>query len=33
MDDQWKIVRPILDGKDGTLIIRALVTFSGRKKV
>jgi Zn-finger nucleic acid-binding protein len=33
MDDPWKIVRPILDGDDAKLIISALVTFSGRKKL
>lgn len=33
MDDPWKIVRPILDGEDAKLIINALVTFRGRKKI
>jgi len=33
MDDPWKIVRPILDGDDAKLIINALVTFTGRKKL
>ena len=31
--DQYKIVRPILDGKDAKLIIQTLVTFTGRKKM
>jgi hypothetical protein len=33
MDDPWKIVRPILDGDNAKLIINALVTFTGRKKL
>jgi Zn-finger nucleic acid-binding protein len=33
LDDPWKIVRPILDGDDAKLIIRTLVTFTGRKKI
>src|SRR5256885_453864 len=33
MDDPWKIVRPILDGDDAKLIINALATFTGRRKL
>jgi Zn-finger nucleic acid-binding protein len=33
IDDPWKIVRPILDGEDAKLIINALVTFTGRRKI
>jgi hypothetical protein len=33
LDDPWHIVRPILDGEDAKLIIQALVTFTGRKKM
>ncbi len=33
LEDPWHIVRPILDGDDAKLIINALVTFSGRKKI
>jgi hypothetical protein len=33
MVDSWRIVRPILDGDDAKLIIHALVTFSGRRKI
>jgi hypothetical protein len=33
VDDPWQFVRPALDGPDATVIINALVTFAGRKKV
>lgn len=33
MVDQWKIVRPILNGDDAKLILQTLVTFSRRKKL
>jgi Zn-finger nucleic acid-binding protein len=33
LEDQWRIVRPIFDGDDAKLIINALVTFSGRRKI
>lgn len=32
-DDPWRIVRPILDGDDAKLIINAVVTFTGRRKL
>jgi Zn-finger nucleic acid-binding protein len=31
--DPWRVVRPILDGDDAKLIINALVTFTGRRKI
>lgn len=33
VDDPWQFVRPALDGPDAKVIINALVTFAGRKKV
>ena len=33
LEDSWRIVRPILDGDDAKLIIRALVTYTGRRKI
>src|SRR4051812_43321923 len=33
LEDPWRIVRPILDGDDAKLIINALVTFTGRRKI
>jgi Zn-finger nucleic acid-binding protein len=33
LEDPWRIVRPILDGDDAKLIINALVTFTGRRKL
>jgi Zn-finger nucleic acid-binding protein len=33
LEDSYKIVRPLLDGDDPTLIINALATFAGRRKM
>ena len=33
LEDPWRIVRPILDGDDAKLIITALVTYTGRRKL
>jgi hypothetical protein len=33
MEDPWRIVRPIFDGDDAKLIINAMVTFTGRRKI
>ena len=32
VDDPWQVMRPLLNSDDSTLIIRALVSFTGRKK-
>ena len=33
VDDPWKLMRPLLETKDGATIVRALVSFAGRNKV
>ena len=31
-EDPWRLMRPLMHGDDNTLIIKALVSFTGRKK-
>ncbi|HKW48268.1 MAG TPA: zf-TFIIB domain-containing protein [Gemmatimonadaceae bacterium] len=33
VEDPWRVMRPILEGDDGKVIIKALISFTGRKKV
>jgi Zn-finger nucleic acid-binding protein len=32
-EDAWRVMGPLVNGDDGTMIIKALVSFTGRKKV
>jgi hypothetical protein len=31
-EDPWRLMRPLMNADDNTLIIKALVSFTGRKK-